>query len=524
MSFLKILNNLKTAIIIFLLSAVVFWLVLEEEARLFDCNIEVSLPEGQPSYLDKPMTDYFKDKDIAYQVVDETVVFKKDVGNENECRVDFLTRVNSVLKNINEAQGKKSSESAELLSQKINKLTEELQGLQTQLYELKAKEEEIKERNQQLNDQREALIEKTNQLKAQKERLLLIYTPNHPDIIRLEEEIVFYEEKLKQSPEPEKLSAQLSEQISQIESIYNQKSQELTDLKEKIKEAAQITDNPLAVESVSAFEVESESPSKISKVLLFSGLIALFILFICAAFDKKIYSAKDLKHFRNLNLIGKMPKIAKRGKFFSIPLDSKLNTKSFLEGVFSFLKEKRVIFITSPDPKAGKTTTSLNLAAFLSKEGKKTVLVDFNFKDAALTKKTLVKKEGLFINNAIDESGIDKKIFNFSHLALEKPKLEGFITKQGLDRLSILFAKPKRRADLFAYQGLIKRLGELYDYVICDCSLFCEDLLRLSEEPESELILVVRRARTKKPHIRKVEESLNFDKIGIKGVVFNTCT
>ena len=524
MPFLKILNNLKAAIVIFLLSGVVFWLVLEDDARLFDCNIEVYISENQPAYLDKPIADYFRDRDISHEVIDETIIFNRDVGNENECRIDFLTEVNNVLKSINEVQEKRSLESASLLSQKINALTEELQGLQTQLYELKAKEEEINEKNQQLVNEREELVNKTNYLKTQKERLLLIYTPNHPDIISLDKEIAFYEDKLSKSPEPEKLSTQLKEDILKKESVYDQKAKKLTDLNEELKEAAEVTNNPLAVESVAVLELESASPSKNFKIFLFSSLIGLFVFFISALSDKKIYSAKELKHFKSLNLISKMPKITKRGKFFSIPFDGRLKTKFFLEEVANSLKEKRVIFITSPDIKAGKTTAALNLAAFLSKEGKRVVLVDFNFKNAALTKKTIVKKEEIFIDDATREQQVDKKIFNFSHLALEKPKLEEFITKQGLDRLSILFARPKKRADLFTYHDLIKRLKETYNYVICDCSSFCEDLLRLSEEPESELLIIIRRGHTKKSHVRRVEESLNFDKIGIKGVVFNICT
>ena len=524
MPFVKIIKNLKIPIVAFLLSAIIFWIVLEDDISLFECNIEISILEDQGHYQDKPTVDYFKDKDIPYQIEDSTIILKQNVDSENECRVDFLIKVNSVLKRINTVQEKNSLQEAKLLSQKIDVLTEELQGLQTQLYELKAKEEEVKEKNQQLSEQREEVLERINYLKTQKEKLLLIYTPSHPDIINLEQELAFYEDKLKQFPEAEKLSIQLQDKLSQKASTYSEKRKELIALEEKLAGVSEIANSPLEVESVSVFELEKEQPSKTSKIVLYSGAISLCILFIGFIFDKKTYSIRDLRKFKNLSLVSKMPKIAKRGKLFSIPFDSSMNTNAFLEGVASFLKEKRVIFISSPDLKSGKTTLALNLAAFLSKEGKRAVLVDFNFKNAALTKKILVKKEGIFINDAADEAAIDKKIFNFSHLALERPKLEAFITKQGLDRLSIIFTKPKKRADLFVYQDLIRRLKNVYDYVICDCASFSEDLLRLSEEPEAGLLFVVRCARTKKAHIRRVEESLNFDKIGVKGVIFNTCT
>lgn len=525
MPFLKILNSLRFAIVAFFFAAVIFWQLLEEDASLFECNIEVSTAAIPPDYLkNNDITDIFKEKNISHQVLNETIILKKNVNSKNECRIDFLTTIANIVKSENQQINKQIQQDIAALIEKVSTATKELEALQTQLYELKAKRQAIKEQNQRLIEQRKSFNDKISALNTQREELLLIYTSNHPDIINIEEEIALYEDKLKELPQAIKVSPDLDSKISSIQAQYSTRTNFLSSLKEELKVAKDFVQDPLKINSTEAIVI-SEAEPKLIKVLSFSGIAAFFIFLVSFLFDKKIYSSKYLNVFNNLKIVTEMPKIKKRTRFFSIPFDSSARgIKTSFEEISSFLKEKRVIFITSSRSKEGKTTLAINLAAFFSKEGKRTILVDFNFQNAKLTKSVLAKKEGLFINDALNEQSIEKKVFNFSHLALDKPKLEEFITKQGLDRLSVLFARPQKRGDLISYGQLIERLKSSYDYVICDCFLFCQEIVSLSQGLESDLLLVVRRARIKKGDIRRVEESLNFDKIGIKGVVFNLCT
>lgn len=167
----------------------------------------------------------------------------------------------------------------------------------------------------------------------------------------------------------------------------------------------------------------------------------------------------------------------------------------------------QVIQCTSPTPRDGKTTTSINLAAVYAEKGKKVIIVDFDLRRPKIHRAFhKVNDRGLYdyVTDNVDyhelikkdESGIDLiltgKHLSYPHIFLESKKA----------------------------QGLIDALRKEYDYIIIDTPpiLSVTDPLIVAKYVDG-VIFVVAYNQTKKDDAKTALEQLRLNKADIIGGV-----
>lgn len=117
----------------------------------------------------------------------------------------------------------------------------------------------------------------------------------------------------------------------------------------------------------------------------------------------------------------------------------------------------KIVVITSGKGGVGKTTTSASFAAGLAKQGKKTVVIDF---DVGLRNLDLIM-------------GCERRVvYDFIHVINKEATLkQALIKDKHVENLYILAASQTRDKDALHQDGVGRVLGELqqdFDYILCD--------------------------------------------------------
>jgi capsular exopolysaccharide synthesis family protein len=162
---------------------------------------------------------------------------------------------------------------------------------------------------------------------------------------------------------------------SLLDSLYEIRMGEVTTLGEiRIVEMATTPFSPI-------------SPNKaVNGILgLFLGfLFSLGFIFVLEYLDDTIRSAADLHVFKPVGLIGMIPRLPREtapailSKDPNDPLyESYRKVRNHLSAID---KPPRSLVVTSPGPGDGKTTTAMNLAICIARDGKRVVLIDMDLR------------------------------------------------------------------------------------------------------------------------------------------------
>ena len=111
------------------------------------------------------------------------------------------------------------------------------------------------------------------------------------------------------------------------------------------------------------------------------GLLAsLGLVFVMEHFDKTLHLSTDIEQIVGQSALGKIPTSKSQMPFLPMDGDEQYSDAfKRLRAAFLYKIQNmnlRVIMITSPEPKDGKSTISANLAVVLAQTGKKVILVD----------------------------------------------------------------------------------------------------------------------------------------------------
>jgi capsular exopolysaccharide synthesis family protein len=170
----------------------------------------------------------------------------------------------------------------------------------------------------------------------------------------------------------------------------------------------------------------------------------------------------------------------------------------------------KVIQITSPNPGDGKTTLAANLAVSVADSGKRTLLIDADFRRPRVHKVFGLK----------DAAGLSEVMSGSVELA-------DAIQETAIDNLSILVCgkRPANPAELLTsnkFEHLVEVLREKYELVIFDTPpvLAVTDPLAVAPRVDG-VLLVIRLAKSARNVAHKAIEALDSVGITILGVVVN---
>ena len=228
------------------------------------------------------------------------------------------------------------------------------------------------------------------------------------------------------------------------------------------------------------------------KNILISLIIGLMIGIITLVFleNKKVTynNIKSLEKKLEVPVIGIVDSLENRIEEVYI----RVNYKKIVENLkYKFFDSiNKVMVITSPESKEGKSIVSKNLGMILSQSGKKVILIDCDFKKASLHRKF----------NITNDSGL-------SDILIEKKQLEEVVNKYN-DGLTILttgkeVSEPYDMLCSSTMESFIQYLKTLFDYIIIDAPSVYEDTIdiKVISEKSDGILMIIKEGKSRKKSI-----------------------
>lgn len=376
------------------------------------------------------------------------------------------------------------------------------------------------------------MISVLQQKSAEREALLAEYTPKHPDVVKLSNEIrtletsirdsivSFYNSLKKQKNDlaatkktyegslgniPGKESGLMS--LNRNFQVNEKKYLYLLEKKAEfeIMNAAKISKNKILDKAIMYPNPIKPKKSFIAIVGLTLGLIwGIFIAFILEFYNNKIVTTKDVKRITDIPMYGAVPENKGKESVFA----ESLNTIRVNLEFVSSQNSGKVIMIGSNIPEEGKTTITVNLAHILAKADKKVVLLDLNMRKSKLSED--------FLDDGTSSILIGKATIDDVIIHVEK-------------NMDIIFAgkNPPNPSELLLSSGIEKILNELknsYDYVIINTtpvSLATDTIILLKKHIHDIFLLVIRSGFTDKSLLDNFSKMMRKHQIPSVGIILN---
>jgi tyrosine-protein kinase Etk/Wzc len=383
-----------------------------------------------------------------------------------------------------------------------------------------------------------------------KTELLVRVTPNHPDMIAVDNRISQLEEQLgaigrnylgslddqiasldavlarfgselEQIPEKEVQFARLERQTLMLAELY-------TMLETRLKEAevAEAVEDPtVRVVETAILPIEPVSPRPVRNMAL-AGILGLMLgvglAFVGEYMDTRLHSSDQIEHLYGLPTIARVPEMSlgngaggRRNALVTLTKAHSVGAESFrnLRTNVRFVRAGEgatEMVVTSPAPQEGKSVTAANLAIALAQQGMKTLLVDGDMRRSVQHRQfDLDASPGL------------------SDLLVVEEGLDGIVQATEVENLDVLTAgkHPPNPAELVGslrMERLLATLRQRYDSIVIDSPpmLAVTDASVLGQKTDG-VILVVRAERTEKDAINLAIQQLQHVGARILGVVVN---
>src|SRR5437667_2265760 len=390
-------------------------------------------------------------------------------------------------------------------------------------------------------------------LKAERDTRAKDLRPNHPKIIKLNDEITKQDklielfradtlEKLKTRRESigkqmENLQANvkeweakaldLSQRLAQFNRIKG-KVDRLKTLYDRLTNNLKEIDVSQVVggeDQVSIMEMAtapiSVRPGLIKSLLIGFGigaLAGLAILILLDRIDDRMASFGEFQHHFSENVLGQIPKEKTKGKVDLLQPDDARHVfaesyRNIRSSIFFMPYEgprPKSFLVTSAVPSEGKSTLSANLAITMALSGARTLLIDCDLRRGAL-------RETFGISSKIGFSEVLKQEVNWREVVVPTAYETLFV----LPRRKTL-SQPSEHLLRDSTEALLKEMYQHYDYIIIDSSpvLAADDTTSLAPKIDAT-IFVVRLSYTSARLTKKALELLYGRQVNIPGVILN---
>ncbi len=390
-------------------------------------------------------------------------------------------------------------------------------------------------------------------LKAERETLAKDLRPNHPKILKLNDEITKQDrlvglfradtlEKLKTRRESigkqmENLQSNIKEweakaldlsqrlaqfnrikgKVDRLKTLYDRLTTNLKDI-----DVSQVTGSE---DQVSIMEMAtapiSVRPGLIKSLLIGFGigaLAGLAILILLDRIDDRMASFSEFQHHFSENILGQIPKEKTKGKVDLLQPDDTRHVfaesyRNIRSSIFFMPYEgprPKSFLITSAVPSEGKSTVSANLAITMALSGARTLLIDCDLRRGAL-------REAFGISSKIGFSEVLKGEVNWQEVVVPTAYETLFVLPRGKT-----LSQPSEHLLRDSTEALLKEIYQHYDYVIIDSSpvLAADDTTSLAPKIDAT-IFIVRLSYTSARLTKKALEGLYNRQVNIPGVILN---
>src|SRR3984893_6390856 len=390
-------------------------------------------------------------------------------------------------------------------------------------------------------------------LKAERDTLARDLRPNHPKILKLNDEVTKQDklielfradtlERLKTRRESigkqmenlqsnikewEAKALDLSQRLAQFNRIKG-KSDRLKTLYDRLTGNLKDIDVSQVVggeDQVSIMEMGtapvSVRPGLIKSLLIGFGIGAfagLAILLLLDRIDDRMASFSEFQHHFSENVLGQIPKEKAKGKVDLLQPDDARHVfaesyRNVRSSIFFMPYEgprPKSFLVTSAVPNEGKSTVSANLAITMALSGAKTLLIDCDLRRGAL-------RETFGISSRIGFSEVLKQEVNWKEVVVPTSVPSLFILPRGKT-----LSQPSEHLLRDSTDALLREIYDFYDYIIIDSSpvLAADDTTSLAPKNDATLF-VVRLSYTSARLTRKALELLYNRQVNVPGVILN---
>jgi len=390
-------------------------------------------------------------------------------------------------------------------------------------------------------------------LKAERETLAKDLRPNHPKILKLNDEITKQDkliglfradtlEKLKTRRESigkqmENLQANIKEweakaldlsqrlaqfnrikgKVDRLKMLYDRLTNNLKeiDVSQVVGGEDQVSIMEMATAPVSV------RPGLIKSLLIGFGigaLAGLAILILLDRIDDRMASFSEFQHHFSENILGQIPKEKTKGKVDLLQPDDTRHVfaesyRNIRSSIFFMPYEgprPKSFLITSAVPSEGKSTVSANLAITMALSGARTLLIDCDLRRGAL-------REAFGISSKIGFSEVLKGEVNWQEVVVPTAVSTLFVLPRGKT-----LSQPSEHLLRDSTEALLKEIYQHYEYVIIDSSpvLAADDTTSLAPKIDAT-IFIVRLSYTSARLTKKALELLYNRQVNVPGVILN---
>ena len=390
-------------------------------------------------------------------------------------------------------------------------------------------------------------------LKAERETLAKDLRPNHPKILKLNDEITKQDkliqlfradtlEKLKTRRESigkqmENLQANIKEweakaldlsqrlaqfnrikgKVDRLKTLYDRLTNNLKeiDVSQVVGGEDQVSIMEMATPPVSV------RPGVIKSLLIGFGigvLAGLAILVLLDRIDDRMASFSEFQHHFSENILGQIPKEKTKDKVDLLQPDDARHVfaesyRNIRSSIFFMPYDgprPKSFLVTSAVPSEGKSTISANLAITMALSGARTLLIDCDLRRGAL-------REAFGISSKIGFSEVLKQEVNWREVVVPTAYETLFVLPRGKT-----LSQPSEQLLRDSTEALFKELYQHYDYVIIDSSpvLAVDDTTSIAPKIDAT-IFVVRLSYTSARLTKKALELLYGRQVNIPGVILN---
>jgi polysaccharide biosynthesis transport protein len=541
---------------------------------IFDLSAIGSAPEYTQAYLNAVMQKYLDFKrgmredrghEVTTGITEQLIQVEKDLRNSEDEMLEFQKQNNI---GFIQEQGNSAAQYLVKLNQQYAQLKTEYDLLNLLDLDQNLDRAQIKTdtgTNQGSDNQGlpfsdvgpEADYLKAKQqiqlLKAERETLAKDLRPNHPKILKLNDEITKQDkliglfradtlEKLKTRRESigkqmenlqsnikewEAKALDLSQRLAQFNRIKG-KVDRLKTLYDRLTNNLKEIDVSQVVggeDQVSIMEMAtppvSVRPGLIKSLLIGFGigaLAGLAILILLDRIDDRMASFSEFQHHFSENILGQIPKEKTKGKVDLLQPDDARHVfaesyRNIRSSIFFMPYEgprPKSFLITSAVPSEGKSTVSANLAITMALSGARTLLIDCDLRRGAL-------REAFGISSKIGFSEVLKQEVNWREVVVPTAYETLFVLPRGKT-----LSQPSEHLLRDSTEAILTEIYQHYDYVIIDSSpvMAADDTTSLAPKIDAT-IFIVRLSYTSARLTKKALELLYNRQVNVPGVILN---
>lgn len=398
-----------------------------------------------------------------------------------------------------------------------------------------------------------ALANQLADLEIRKRQMQERYTPNHPEVVELNQRLKVIETKLGEIPAQELDLARISRELRMQEDLY-------TTLNKQYEEAKLGLSSVVSFVSVVNPAVPSDSPVSPNKRLnllvgaILGFFLAIMLVFLLENLDVSISTIEDIESFLKLPVLGIIPhilsekhldnwltQIFKKERytveaFRSVLILNRRYSSGIIEAyhtlrtnIMSHLntRESVSLVFSSAGAAEGKTLTAVNFALASAHSGLKTLLVDADMRRPAIHQIFGSRKEPGLSDVLAGKAEWRDAALESADFMMGGLNFDSLMRFQGIENLKILNSgtTPGNILDIIDsanWRELMEDLKNEFDVIIFDAPpvLLFVDSAMLAKHADG-VVLVYKAGKIARGALKRAKDQITGVNARMLGVVLN---